>query len=113
MLLMFVPTRGRGFLIAIVAVLSLLICDSLTAQYFNDPNYYAQHGWPKLTAFWVAAGIIQLMLPRRPEVVLGEIHAPVQQSSVLRDGDALVLIPARYWPWVLVALGGGFYFVKG
>jgi hypothetical protein len=109
---MFVAARGRGFVIAIVAGLSLLICDSLTAQYFNDSNYYAQHGWPKLTAFWFAAAVIQLMLPRKREKVLGEIHASPEKPSLLRRGDSLFLIPAKYWPWILLALGIGFYFAK-
>lgn len=110
---MFVPSRGRGFLIAILTALCLLLCDSLTSQHFNDPNYYAQHGWPKLTAFWVAAALVQLMLPRRPEVVLGEIRPREAPKSVLRERDALLFIPARYWPLVLLALGIGFYFVNG
>jgi hypothetical protein len=110
---MFVASRGRGYVIAIVAGLSLLICDSLTAQYFKDSNYYAQHGWPKLTAFWFAAAVIQLMLPRKREKVLGEIHAPpAEKSSLLRAQDALFLIPAKYWPLILFALGIGFYFVN-
>jgi hypothetical protein len=109
---MFVSWRGRGVLIAIVTVVSLLLCDFLTAQHFNDPNYYAHNGWPKLTAFWVAAAIIQLMLPRKPEKVLGEVHASPEKPSLLRRQDALFLIPAKYWPPVLFALGIGFYFVN-
>jgi len=52
-------------------------------------------------------------LPRRPEVVLGEIGPREAPKSVLRERDALLFIPARYWPLVLLALGVGFYFVNG
>jgi hypothetical protein len=52
------------------------------------------------------------MLPRRPEEVLGAIHAPEAQPSVLREKDALLLIPGRYWPAVLLGLGIVFYFLK-
>ena len=110
---MFVPSRGRGFLIAMIAFLCLSLTDFLIGEHFHDSNYYAQHGWPKLAAFWIAAAIVQLLLPRKPEEVLGAIHPPERQPSVLRDGDTLLYIPARYWPLVLVALGIGFYFWKG
>jgi hypothetical protein len=109
---MFVASRGRGFLIAIVTVVSLSLCDFLTAQHFNDLNYYAHNGWPKLTAFWVAAAVVQLMLPRKPDKVLGQIHPAPEKPSLLRYQDSLFLIPARYWPWALFALGIAFYFVN-
>jgi hypothetical protein len=109
---MFIQARGRGILIAVVAVVCLVLGDFLAGLYFHDSNYYAQHGWPKLAAFWVAAGLIQLMLPRRPEEVLGAIHAPETQPSVLREKDALLLIPGRYCPAVLLGLGIVFYFLK-
>jgi hypothetical protein len=109
---MFIQARGRGILIAVVAVLCLVIADALTSEYFHDSDYYAQHGWPKLAAFWIAAGLVRLMLPGRPEEVLGAIHAQQPRPSVLRAQDTLLWTPARYWPAVLLGLGVVFYFLK-
>jgi hypothetical protein len=109
---MFVPSRGRGFLVAIVTVASLSLTDLLTSLHYHDKNYYAQHGWPKLTAFWVAAGIVQLMLPGRNEEVAGYAPQMEDNPAILRDRDSLLLIPVKYWPTVLFVLGIGFYFVR-
>jgi hypothetical protein len=108
---MFVPSHGRGFLVAIVIVLCLSLTDFLTSLHFHDDNYYAEHGWPKLTAFWVAAGIVQWMLPHKRPEVLGA-QGIEMQPSILRCRDSLLMIPAKYWPHVLSALGIGFYFFR-
>jgi hypothetical protein len=109
---MFVPSRGRGFLIVIVIALSLSLSDWIASIHFHDKDYYAQHGWPKLIAFWIAAGIVQLMLPKKTDEMLGFASQTKENSSVLRERDSLLLIPAKYWPGVLVATGMVFYFVR-
>jgi hypothetical protein len=89
----------------------LLASDYLSGVYFHDSNYYAQHGWPKLAAFWAAAGIVQIFVPRNEEVLAGAANASTRRS-VLREQDGLFFVPIKYWPLILLAAGILFYFVR-
>jgi hypothetical protein len=102
--------RGRGYWVALIAFGCLLISDWLTSIRFHNREYYAQHGWPKMVAFFVAAGVLwPLALRREDEVIHGEQR---YKEPFLRKNDSLFFIPARYWPLVLVGLGCLFYFVR-
>jgi hypothetical protein len=89
----------------------LLASDYLTGAYFHDQNYYAHNGWPKLAAFWAAAGIVKALVPRDEEVLVGATDVS-PQKPVLRDEDGLFFIPIRFWPLVLIGAGVLFYFVR-
>src|SRR5215469_12673819 len=109
---MFINWKGRGWLVAVATGGCLLASDYLTGLYYHDSNFYAQHGWPKLAAFWAAAAIVQLSLPRRDEVPNGTMDVR-QDNSLFREQDALIYVPIRWWPLVLFLLGIAFYFVRG
>jgi hypothetical protein len=110
---MIISFRGRGWVVGIITVVCLLLSDLLTSIRFRDSNYYGRNGRPKLVAFWVAAGIVRWMLPRAEEdVPLGRQEVS-GQNPVLRERDSFLLLPVKYWPLVLLALGVGFYFVRG
>jgi H+/Cl- antiporter ClcA len=110
---MIISFRGRGWVVGIITVVCLLLSDLLTSIRFRDSNYYGRNGWPKLVAFWVAAGIVRWMLPRAEEdVPLGRQEVS-GQNPVLRERVSFLLLPVKYWPLVLLALGVGFYFVRG
>src|SRR5215469_13358854 len=49
--------HGRGAIVAAVAFGCLLVSELICRAYFHDDKYYQQHGWPKLAAFLVAAGV--------------------------------------------------------
>ena len=108
---MFVPSRGRGILVAIVIFLSLYLMELITNRHFHDSHYYSQHWWPKLTAFWIAAAIVQWMLPGRQDEVIGCAPQMEDKSSILSDKDSLLYIPVKYWPGILFAIGIGSYFI--
>jgi hypothetical protein len=109
---MIIVAKGRGFLIAAIAAASLLLSDLITSIRYRDGNYYAQHGWPKLAAFFAAACIVWWMTLQRVDEVLEGTNHIAAKRSILRDQDSLFFIPAKYWPGVLLALGIAFYFVR-
>ena len=102
--------RGRGYWIALIAFGCLLLSDWLTGIRFHNTEYYAQHGWPKLAAFFLAAVIVwPLALRREDEVINGE---QLYKESFFGPQDTLFFVPARYWPLILAGLGCIFYFVR-
>ncbi len=82
----------------------LLGSDYVTGIYFHDPQFYAQHWWPKLASFWLAAAIVQSMLLRREETITAS-EVPAAQSSIFREQDRFFGIRMKYWPPILVAIG--------
>jgi len=110
---MMISFRGRGWIVGVITVACLLVSDLWTSIQFHDSNYYARNGWPKLAAFWVAAGIVRWMLPRAEEDEQLGVQELTAQKPALRERDSFLLLPVKYWPLVLVALGVGFYFVRG
>ncbi|MFZ1087044.1 MAG: hypothetical protein WAN35_18935 [Terracidiphilus sp.] len=110
---MILTFRGRGWIVGIITVVCLLASDLLTSIQFHNSNYYARNGWPKLVAFWAAAGIVRWMLPRAEEDVTLGAQEVSGQKPALRERDSFLLLPVKYWPLVLLALGVGFYFVRG
>lgn len=107
-------SRGRGVLVGVIAFGSLLTTEFLTNRHFHDESYYQKHGWPKLTGFAVAAAIVRLLSPRVNfnESVSYPISGtrPPDRRSLFRKEDSLFLVPVRYWPWILCALGFAFYY---
>lgn len=110
---MTVIARGRGFFFAAVVVGCLLLSDLMTGMYFHDSEDYAQHGWPKLAAFFTAACIVWCMTIQHRDEVLPGTGRGEENRSILRDRDSLFFVPARYWPGILFLLAVGFYFVRG
>ncbi|MGD0799951.1 MAG: hypothetical protein ABR906_01410 [Terracidiphilus sp.] len=109
---MIVVARGRGILVLVIAVACLLLSDYLTGVHFGDSNYYAQHGWPKLLAFLVAAAVVWLMVFHHDDETLGVDPIRAKKSSIFHDGDSLFYIPVKYWPGLLSLLGLIFYFMR-
>lgn len=110
---MIVAASGRGWLVAVIAASCLLATDLLASLRFHDAGYYAQHGWPKLAAFWATAGIVQWLLPRSENEVLAGTQRQTARRPSFGGRDSLFLVPIKYWGAILFALGIGFYFVRG
>ncbi len=120
--------RGRGTLIAIIAILCLADAEALTRSLFHYYRYYPQHAWPKLAACLVAAALVRWLSPKEEQpsdstppyeewLVSGGEDLPVAQHepsvlkpTLFRDSDSLFLIPVRYWPTLLCVLGIILYF---
>ena len=105
--------RGRGGVIILIAFGCVLLAELFTRSAFTDPNYYQNHGWPKLIAFWVAAGIVFAL---RSWLGVGQkrtlIDKATGQEINLSSEGALFFISARYWPAILAACGLIFLFVR-
>ena len=103
---------GLGFLVALVGLGCLFLTETITRVVF-DESYYQVHGWPKLAGFLVAAlfvYVIGLLLDRQSVRVL--IDKATGQEVVLKKMHSLFFIPVSYWPYIFVALGVVFLFVK-
>ena len=50
--------RGRGGVIALIVFACFLLADFASQAAYHDPSYLATHGWLRLVAFWVSAGIV-------------------------------------------------------
>jgi hypothetical protein len=92
--------RGRGVVIALIALACFVIAELAT---FGDTGYYQTHGWPKLVAFWVAAGIVFALrswLGVEQQRTLVDTGTG-QEVKMSREAQ-LFFIPARYWPAILL-----------
>lgn len=107
---LFFTFRGRGYVIGLIAGGCLLVSDWLCSVRYHDPEFYAQHGWPKLAAFVIAALIIWCLNSMGREETIGA-QEPLRKPF-LREQDSFMMVPARYWPFALCALGAVFYFVR-
>lgn len=109
----FIAFSGRGYVIGLIAAACLLVADWGCGLRYHDPDYYAQHVWPKLAAFVFAALIVWWLDGLGREERLGVEGQEGAWRTFFREQDSLLFVPARYWPLVLIALGGVFYFVRG
>jgi hypothetical protein len=109
---MFIQAHGRGYCIPAVLFACFMLTDWFTGRHFHDQHYYAQHGWPKLAAFTLAAVILWfLSADRQDELIPGTAPAE-QKTPFLRAHDSFFWVPARYWPALSLALGLLFYLVR-
>ncbi len=108
---MLVGGKGRGYLIALVTVAWMVGIEWAAVRYFDDRQYYAEHGWPKLLACWASAATVLLM---RRELGVAEPDdspygavAPITPDPhpVPEAESQLFYIRARYWPAILFVLG--------
>ena len=104
--------HGRGAIVAAVAFGSLLVSELICRAYFHDDKYYQQHGWPKLAAFLVAAGVGWLLQRDEHAEVLEVANRQVAKEPILRPRDRLFFVPVSFWPLILCGLGVVYYFVR-
>ena len=108
----FFAATGRGVVVGLIVAASLLLSDWLTALYFHDSNYYAQHGWARFAAFLVAALVVWRLNGHGDETVAGS-ELDTGRKPFFTKGDTLFFAPAKHWPWILCGLGVLFYFWRG
>ena len=109
----FIAFRGRGYVIGLIAAGCLLLADWFCGVRYHDPAYYAQHGWPKLAAFSLAALIVWSLHSLGREEAIGMEGGAASRRTFFREQDSFFFIPARHWPLVLSVLGGVFWFIRG
>ena len=108
----FFAAEGRGILVGLIVGACLLLSDWLTGMYFHSREYYAQHGWPRPAAFFMAAMIVWLLAGHAGEIVPGSDLNAGRKPFFTRH-DTLFFVPVQYWPAILCGLGMVFYFVRG
>jgi hypothetical protein len=90
----------------VIAFACLLISELLVEQAFHDDQYYQAHGWPKLAAFVVAAGVVWLLgvyLNKKQAKRL--VDPATGQDVVLKPNHSLFFIRMEYWAAILLLLG--------
>ena len=105
--------KGKGFLVAVVAFLMLLLTEFSVEALFKDGTYYQRHGWPKLVGFFIAGCIVLPIgkyLNRKEGKVL--IEKDTGKEVVLKAKHSLYFIDVEYWSYILFALGVIFFFVR-
>jgi hypothetical protein len=99
--------------VALIAFGCLVLSELLTRSMFGDERYYQTHGWPKLAGLWVAAGLVYLL---RSWFGSGKSRTLIDKETgkeiTLSSESALLFIPGRLWPPILLALGVVFFFVR-
>src|ERR1051326_5863396 len=76
--------RGRGFVVSLFTIVSLILLN-LVADAIGGDGYYAAHVFPKLMAFLLAAAGVFL-------VARGD------------DGSHFFFIPLKAWPFIIAIL---------
>jgi hypothetical protein len=99
--------RGQGYLVPIITFGCLLLSDWLTTVLFGDKDFYADHGWPKLTAFLVAAALVFGI----DRLLDSGVKYDDEIASPTKDHDTFFFLPVRYWPLILCGLGILFFFI--
>lgn len=109
--------RGGGCFVAIILLVCLFVTQFVINLALHDSRFYTTHGWPKLIAFWVAAGLVWLYSQRSftPE----ELNTPTptrmegqpKSKEFMAAQHSLFFINVKYWPPLLVVLGIVFLFI--
>jgi hypothetical protein len=96
---------GLGFLVPLILLLCLALCE-LVFDGIYGKGYYAAHNWAMgLGTLLSAAGCWWLdgLLRRRPDRVL--IDKATGQETVMRRNHTFMAIPVRFWPAILTVIG--------
>jgi hypothetical protein len=97
---------GLGFLVAIIAFACLFMSELFVENAFHDDQYYQTHGWPKLVAMLVAAGLVWLLgnyLNKKQGKRL--VDPATGKDVVLKPNHSLFFIRMEYWAAILLVLG--------
>jgi len=69
-----------GFLAPLIAMTNLVLAEYLTETFFNDTNYYQEHGWPMLLAFFIS-GRLCLLIGRSLNKKQEKIYSAVESGK--------------------------------
>lgn len=99
-------TRGAGFLVLIICLVTLAAAQGVTHKITGDESFYEEHRWVALTAWLTAAaltyGLHRLLLLQKERVVIDKATG---EELVLKPEDSLLCVPVGWWPLVFVAFG--------
>src|SRR5579872_4436728 len=91
---------GWGILVGFFGFGCLIITEMCVNGAMHDRHYYELHGWPKLLAFWLAAGISWPLgrMMSQDKTIDPETGQPIVVPS--KEKHSLFFIPVKYW-WVV------------
>jgi hypothetical protein len=97
---------GLGILVAVIAFACLIVSELLVENAFHDNDYYQTHGWPKLAAMLLAAGLVWLLGSYLNKKQARRLVDPsTGEDVVLKPNHSLFFIRMEYWAAILVVLG--------
>ncbi|MGB8259374.1 MAG: hypothetical protein WCE75_03440 [Terracidiphilus sp.] len=122
----FFRTR-RGELVFVMIVACLGVVELGTRWLFHDEHFYQTQRWPISLGFLLAAGVVRACLKpgskptaaREPDSYISSSLGNEPQASgesvlvlvrIFRTEDSFLLIPVRFWPWILFVHAVTFYF---
>ncbi len=95
---------GLGFVVPGISFVCFVVMDLAMTSMLNDPQYYTQHGWPKLLACLMAAGLVGVvgLWLSRGRVYIDKTAG---QQVTIRRSHSFFFIPVVYWA-PIIAVGG-------
>ncbi len=96
---------GRGFLIFIVVFVCSLVMEPSTEAITKNDNYYQEQSWPLALAIAIS-GVIVLILEKTLLKDGSRVYIDKESGKEvsLETKHSLFFIPAKYWPYVLLAV---------
>jgi hypothetical protein len=94
---------GLGFLVPGISFACFLLMELAMTSIFNDAKYYTEHGWPKLLACLMAAGLVGVV-----GLWLSQGRTYVDktgQKVTIRRSHSFFFIPVLYWAPLIAVLG--------
>lgn len=98
-----------GILVPVIMVVFLALVSTSVDQAFHDPEYYKNHGWPKLAAFWLSAAPLWVLgrWLNRGGVVKELLDPQTGEKVFLQQGGghSFFFIPVEFWAIISLVLG--------
>jgi len=95
---------GLGFVVPGIPFACFLLMQLAMTSIFDDPEYYTQHGWPKVLACLMAAGLVGVVgLWLSAGRVL--IDKTTGQEVTIRRSHSFFFIPVLYWAPIIAVVG--------
>jgi hypothetical protein len=99
--------RGFGILVAIAGFIGFIVAELITRGITNSDTYYQAHSLPRLGGAVLGAvlafGAVKLLkMWDKPRIVIDKATG---REMVLRRGDSLFFVPARFWPYIIFVIG--------
>lgn len=95
-------------MILVIIAAALLFMDAGTGLIYHNESYYAQHGWPKLAGFVLAAAGVRVLSGEKRKSggqFETQFEPQFMRFPVMRPTDHLFFLPVRYWPILLCGIG--------
>lgn len=95
-----------GFLAPLIAMTNLVLAEYLTEEFFNDTNYYQEHGWPMLLAFLIS-GRLCLVIGRSLNKKQEKLYSAVESGKkiIIKPRHTFFFISLEHWGFLFPLFG--------